>query len=220
MDVSFPLHAEAYKYALHCVDKVYESPIGSNRGPIQVASPNGGVDLFETHDFVSGNGYAWCACFWLSCWAIGANHPFPYLSPGAYALGDWARTNGLTKPVSQLVPGDGCVWHEGSGHISMFESYDPNSGLVHTIDGNWGDKVQRATHRAIDLYAGIHIPEDGIMPVAHHKPYWVIATSVNGHKKLLFTKYATKKRVMGLLPRLLAKYGKNGITIKRSKKKK
>jgi len=217
MKPSYPLHAEAYRYALHCVDKVYESPMGSNHGPIQVTNPNGGVDFFQEHDFVNGTGYPWCVCFWLTCWAVGANKPFSYLSPGAYALGDWSRQNGLTKPITELIPGDGCVWHEGSGHLSMFESYDENTGLVHTIDGNWGDKVQRATHRAMDLYAGIHIPEDGITPPVYHKPYWVIATSANGHKKILFSEYATRKRVLGILPRLLKRYGINGLTIKKSK---
>lgn len=220
MTPTYPLHNKAYEYAKHCIG-VHESPMGSNRGPIQVTSPNGGVDLFQEQDFVPGGGYAWCVDTWLAAWALGANHPFPYLSPGAYALADWAKSHGLTKPITELIPGDGCVWREGSGHLSMFESYDPSTGLVHTIDGNWGDRVQRATHKVSDLYAGIHVPEDPSFPhTITPKPYFVIATSVNGHKKILFSKFATQKKVLGILPRLLTKYGKNGITIKRSMKKK
>lgn len=214
---TFPLHEEAYKYAIHCIG-VHEVPSASNRGPIQVTAPPGGVDFFQEHDFVNGGGYPWCACFWLTCWAEGAKHPFPYLSPGAYALGDWAKANGMAKSVHELVRGDGCVWNEGSGHISMFESYDAITGLVHTIDGNWGDQVIRTTHAASTLRVGIHVPETP-MPVVHHQPYWVIATSVNGHRKILFSQYAARRKVLGVLPRLLKRYGINGITIKRSKRK-
>jgi len=217
MTPTFPLHEKAFAYAEHCIG-VKEVPLGSNRGPIQVTNPNGGVDFFQTHDFVNGGGYAWCACFWLTCWAE-VGHPFPYLSPGAYSLGDWAKANGMSKPVTELVPGDGCVWNEGAGHISMFESYDSSTGTVHTIDGNWGDQVMRATHSAVDLRVGIHISETPTNLPKPPQPYFVIATSVNGHKKILFSKFATRKKVLGILPRILAKYGKNGVTVKRSMRK-
>jgi hypothetical protein len=216
MPVSYPRHQKAHDYAVHCLG-VHESPARSNHGPIQVSNPQGGVDFFETHDFVAGNGYAWCACFWLTCWAE-AGHTIPYRSPGAHALGDWARKAGWAKPINQLIPGDGCDWNEGSGHLSMFERFDAATGLVHTIDGNWGDKVQRATHTVGGLRTGIHVPETGVQPPAP-KPYWVIATSVNGHRKILFTQYATKKRILGLLPRLLHRYGVTGVTVTRSKRK-
>jgi hypothetical protein len=213
----FPKHEKAYLYALHCLG-VHENPMRSNRGEVQVYNPSGGVDFFEDHDFVAGNGYAWCVDLWLTSWAVGAKQPFPYLSPGAYAIGNWAKKNGMAKPISQLVRGDGCVWREGSGHLSMFESYDQSKGLVHTIDGNWGDKVTRVIHKVSDLYVGIHVPETAVK-VSVPKPYFVIATSVNGHKKILFSKYATRRKVLGILPRFLVKYGVNGVTIRRRKKK-
>lgn len=212
----YPKHEKAHSYAKHCVG-VHESPDGSNRGPIQVSNPSGGVDFFEQHDFVNGVGYPWCAAFWLTCWAE-AGHVFPYKSPSAHAIGDWAKKHGWARPISGLVPGDGCDWNEGSGHLSMFESFDPHTGLVHTIDGNWGDRVVRATHRVGSLRVGIHVPETGTIPPAP-KPYFVIATSVNGHRKVLFSQYATEKKVRGMLPRLLKRWGVDGLTIKRSKKK-
>lgn len=214
---NFPKHDKAHQYAVHCLG-VHEVPAQSNRGPIQVSNPSGGVSLFESHDFVGGDGYPWCASFWLTCWAV-AGHAIPYLSPSAYALGNWARKVGWSKPIGQLQPGDGCVWSEGSGHISMFESFDSKTGIVHTIDGNWGDKVVRATHRVGALHTGIHVPETGKMPPAPKVPFWTISTSVNGHRKVLFAKYASQKRIRGILPRLLTRYGKSGITIKRSKRK-
>lgn len=214
--MSFPKHDKALAYARHCIG-VHEIPSGSNRGPIQVVSPSGGVDFFCQHDFVNGVGYPWCAAFWLTCWEI-AGKPFPYKSPGAYALGDYARKQGWAKTILYLIPGDGCVWNEGAGHISMFESYDRRTGLVHTIDGNWNDRVSRTTHHVSRLRVGIHIPEISVIPPPP-PPYFVVATSVNGHRKVLFSQYATQKKVMGVLPRMLAKWGVNGITIKRSKSK-
>lgn len=214
--MKYPKHEKALVYAKHCIG-VHESPNGSNRGPIQVTNPSGGVDFFEEHDFVAGQGYPWCAAFWLTCWAE-VGHPFLYLSPGAHALGDYAKQHGMAKSVHELIPGDGCDWNEGSGHLSMFESYDPATGLVHTIDGNWDNQVMRAIHLVSSLRVGIHVPEEAII-VKPKKPYFVIATSVNGHRKILFSQYATQKTVMGILPRLLSKWGVNGVTIKRSKKK-
>lgn len=212
--ITYPKHEKALAYAKHCLG-VHET--SSNRGPIQVTNPPGGVDFFQQQDFVNGVGYPWCASFWLACWSS-IGHPFPYRSPGAHALGNWAKQHGWAKSINDLIPGDGCDWNEGDGHLSMFESYDRTKGLVHTIDGNWSNKVMRVTHKIGDLRVGIHVPETGVAPPAL-KPYFVIATSVNGHRKILFSQYATQKKVLGILPRLLASWGKNGITIKRSKKK-
>lgn len=216
MTVTYPKHNKALTYARHCLG-VRESPFGSERGPLQVRNPDGGVDFFQAHDFVAGFGYPWCAAFWLTCWEE-AGHIFPYRSPSAHALGNWANQHGWARSIQYLIPGDGCDWNEGSGHISMFESYDHVHGLVHTIDGNWNNQVSRATHRVGNLRVGIHVPETGVKPPAP-KPYFVIATSVNGHRKVLFSQYATQKKVLGILPRLLKHWGMNGITIKRSKKK-
>lgn len=213
----YPKHEKAIAYARHCLN-VRESPRGSNRGPIQVTHPSGGVDFFQQHDFVNGVGYPWCAAFWLTCWEVGAGHSFPYRSPSAHGLGNWARQHGWTRSISQLVPGDGCDWNEGSGHISMFESYDRSRGIVHTIDGNWNNGVYRATHNVRNLRTAIHIPENVAKPPAP-KPFWVIATSVNGHRKVLFTQFATQKKITGLLPKMISRWGANGITIKRGKPK-
>ncbi len=216
MATTFPKHVKAHAYAVHCIG-VHEVPDGSNRGPLQVSNPAGGVDFFETHDFVNGGGYPWCVTLWLTAWAE-AGHALPYKTPSAYAMGDWAKKNGWAKPINQLIHGDGCVWNEGSGHLSMFERFDAATGLVHTVDGNWDNKVMRATHKIGNLRVGIHVPETGVVPPPP-QPYWTIATSANGHKKILFSQYAAKKKVLGLLPRLLERYGKNGITVKRSKRK-
>lgn len=211
---AYPLHDRALAYAVHCLG-VREQPDGSNHGPIQRTHPDGGVDYFEQHDFVPGGGYPWCVTLWLTSWAVGAGHPLPYLSPSAHGQGDWARKNGRAVPVDQLIPGDGCDWSIGSGHLSMFERYDAKTRTVHTVDGNWQNQVQRVAHPLATLRTGIHVPEAKPAPPVP-QPFWVIATSHNGHRQLLFTKFATEAFVLNkILPPLIKRYGKAGITITR-----
>jgi len=213
-----PRHAAAHAYAVHCLG-VHEAPDGTNRGPIQVADPQGGVDFFEQHDFVAGVGYPWCVTLFLTAWAVGAKHPLPYLTPSAHALGDWARKQGWAKTIRDLIPGDGCDWNEGSGHFSMFESFDPKTGLVHTIDGNWNNRVQRATHKIASLRTAVAIPETHRVRKPK-PPLWTVATSASGHKVVLFSQRATETAFLKtILPPLVHRYGKAGLTIRKGKKK-
>lgn len=209
-----PKHAAAVAYLRHCLP-VHESPDGSNRGPIQVRKPVGGVDVFQQHDFVAGVGYAWCVDTWLAA-LDQAGLKWVYRSPGAYAQANWARTHGFARPPGGLIPGDGCVWKIGSGHLSTFLRYSPNRGVIQTIDGNVGNRVQICERPVHLLHTGIHVPEDVSAPQPKPpEPYWVIATSESGHRQLLYTKFATEKQILGVLPRLLAKHGKAGVTITR-----
>jgi hypothetical protein len=48
----------------------------------------------------------------------------------------------------------------------------------------------------------------------------VIAGDEHGKRVLLFSKFATEKTVIGILPRLFAKYGRHGITIQRGEERK
>jgi hypothetical protein len=106
------------------------------------------------------------------------------------------------------------VFNVGSGHIAIFERWEGST--IHTVDGNHNDQVARAARPHSQVAGGIHVPEGiYVAPKPVPKPFWVIATSENGHKKLVFTKFASQATVVKLLPKLLAKYGKNGITIKR-----
>lgn len=214
-------HQKALDYLVHCIN-VHEQPAHSNRGPIQVNKPVGGVDFFEQHDFLIGEGYPWCVCAIQTAWQV-AGRPLPYLTAGAFNLWDWARTAGWLVPLDKCIPGDPIVFEEGAGHASTLERYDASMGLVHTIDGNWDDCVMRVAHPASGVKGalGIHVPEKPpVKPPVVPKPFWVIATSHNGHRVLLFTQYATQARIMSLLPKLMAKYGKSGITITRGGVKK
>ena len=209
----YPKHDATLKWAISQIG-VYESPAHSNRGPIQHAFPKGGVDYFEDSDFLAGHGYPWCASFCLSAWEHGGGKPLPYKTASAYGMLNWARGAGWARSSTQLTPGDLVVFNVGSGHIAIFERWE--GSYIHTVDGNHGDRVARAARPHSQVAGGIHVPELLHKPVPPPpEPFWVIATSENGHKKLVFTKFATQKKVASLLPALLAKYGKNGITIKR-----
>lgn len=210
----FPLHDEALSYARSQLG-VYESPLGTNRGSVQRTHPVGGVDFYQSHDIIPGVGYPWCVTLALTAWEVGANHPLPYKTAGAYALLQWARSVGWYRYSTNCIPGDILIFNYGSGHAAMLESQAGNN--VVTIDGNWNNRVMRCTHSRFHCLGGVHIPEAAKLPPPPPapKPYWVIATDHKGKRVLLFSKFASEKTVLSLLPKLFAKYGKQGVTIKR-----
>ena len=208
----YPLHEKAVAYLLS-QQGVHESPWGSNRGPIQRAFPRGGVDYYEDHDFLAGHGYPWCVTTWLTAWAV-AGKPIPYKTASVYAMLNWARGAGWAVSARNLVPGDGVAFNIGSGHWGTFLRWEGD--MIVTIDGNTSDQVAIRKRPHHQVAGGVHVPEVAAKPVKPlPEPFWVITTSENGHKKMVFTKFATEKKVRGMLPKLLAKYGKNGLTIKR-----
>jgi len=148
---------------------IHESPAHSNRGP---GVP--GVSWFEQHDFVAGDGYPWCVTLCLSAYAE-CGHPLPYRTPGAWALLDWHKqhTPGwvVTAP-SRLKPGAVCIWKEGSGHASLFKSYNATARTITTVDGNWNDSVQLVVHPAGMLKGAIVVPEPAaqVVPVVKVAP--------------------------------------------------
>lgn len=210
--MSFPKHDAAVAYARSQIG-VHEDPWGSNRGPIQRIIPRGGVDYYQEHDFLTGHGYPWCVDLGLTAWAV-AGRPLPYKTAGAYDMLRWARANGWVRPSKDCVPGDLMVWHIGAGHLSILETQ--LGDRVTTIDGNHNNQVSRVTRSRSLLAGAIHVPEKVVtLPKPVPEPFWVIATSASGTRVLLFSRFASEKTVAGMLPRLLARYGKAGITIRR-----
>lgn len=212
----FPQHAKAIAYLRPLVEVVHEQPMGSNRGPVQHTSPTGGVDFFQQHDFLAGVGYPWCVDTWLTAWEVGAGRKLPYRTAGAYEMLRWAKQVGWFKASADCVPGDALVFQVGAGHLATLEA-QAGPDFVKTIDGNHGNKVARATRPRSTCLGGIHVPEDKAPDPPAPMPFWVIATSVDGHRKLVFSQFATEKTVLGLLPRLVVKYGRSGVTITRGK---
>jgi hypothetical protein len=200
--MGYPLHDHVVKIAIGEIG-VRERPLGSNTGPR--------VSEYQAATFLRGTGWPWCAAFAAWCWRQ-AGRPLPYPTPGAYDLLRWARQAGWVVPASGAMPGDIVVFGIGAGHVGILEQVA--DGLVHTVDGNTSDMVARRV-RPVSTVAGyVHVPEHP-MPAPEPKPFWVIATSESGQRKLLFTRFATERTVLGLLPQLLDRYGKAGITIRR-----
>lgn len=206
--MSFPVHEKALAAAKSQVG-VREVPMGSNTGPM--------VRVYQNATFLGGSGWPWCAAF--TCWVWErAGHPLPYKTASAYGMLNWARGAGWVIPSKQLTPGDMVVFNVGSGHIGIFERW--GGEVCHSIDGNHLNMVARASRHHSLVAGGIHVPERVHVDVHVPEPYWVIAGSENGHRKLLFSKFATEKQILGLLPRLIQKYGGGkGITIQRGKER-
>jgi hypothetical protein len=205
---NFPLHDKAVASAVSQIG-VQEHPLGSNSGER--------VRQYQSATFLGGTGWPWCVAFCLWCWKQ-AGHQLPYKTASAYGMLNWARGAGWAIPSAGLVPGDGVAFNVGSGHFAMFERWEGD--YIHTIDGNHNNAVGRAVRHKSLVAGGIHVPEAAHAPVHVPKPYWVIAGSERGHRVLVFSKFATEKTVLGLLPRLFKKYGRAGITIKKGGERK
>lgn len=213
--MSYPKHDSVVKWAQHQIG-VYETG-GSNRGPQQKWNPPGGVDFFQDFDFLAGRGYPWCISFCLAGWSEGGKRPLPYKSAGAYDIFSWAKRNGWARPSRDCIPGDLIIFNIGAGHGAILEKPIGADGLVHTVDGNVSNRVMRKTRHVSQVRGGIHIPETPVAPIKPlPRPYWVVTTSVNGKRVVVFSKFATEKTVLGLIPRWVTKY-KGGITIKKGK---
>lgn len=171
---------------------IHETPAHSNRGP---GDP--GVSFFEQHDFVAGEGYPWCVCTVLTAYAL-SGHPLPYLTPGAWALLAWHEQHTPSWVVhapNKLKPGCICVWNEGSGHASVFKSYDAASKVIVTVDGNWNDRVTDPVEHPVSQLRGAIIVPD--IPQQHPKkitkpPMFDLATSHNGHIQIVATNTGPK----------------------------
>ena len=206
--MSFPIHEKVVRIASGEIG-VHEEPMGSNSGPR--------VRQYQRATFLGGTNWPWCAA-WV-CWVWKqAGHPLPYPTASAYGMLDWAKRAGWVIPSKQLTPGDPVVFNVGSGHVSIFSHWKGDT--IHTIDGNHFNAVLKAARPHHLVAGGIHVPERMHHNVHVPKPYWVIAGDEHGKRVLLFSKFATEKQVLGLLPRLLAKYGRHGITIQRGDERK
>jgi hypothetical protein len=100
----------------------------------------------------------------------------------------------------------------------MFEKFDAAAKVVHTVDGNWEDKVVRVGHPVSLLRGCVHIHETGQAPAPKpaSPPIFEVVTSAAGTKTVVWS--GTRKGLTGALARLLAKFP-GGFTIRRKKKK-
>jgi hypothetical protein len=187
--------------------------VGDNEGPF--------VEACQNDTFHGGTGWPWCAAFVCHVAKL-CGVPLAYNSAGAHDLADHHEAS--RQSIDSARPGDVCDWVTGEGHTSILVAKGP-PGSWTTIDGNWGDAVAEPTHPVSELRKVWRIPGvDNTPPARKPKiPVYTIATSHNGHRKLLFVtkhEHGGKKRVAHWIVRhTLAKVAPNGITIKRAKRR-
>ena len=133
-----------------------EAPPGSNRGPF--------VQYCQSHTWLGGSGWAWCAAFVVTAVQEGGGEEYPDKTAGAWDLLARATKRGWAVGASKVKPGDLVVFNIGSGHVGVVEQI--KNGQVTSIDGNSGDAVKRCT-RPLGLGRGfVSWPEN--LPA--HKP--------------------------------------------------
>lgn len=181
---------------------VHEQPLGSNNGD-EVRRYQAATWL--TPPRPGATGWPWCVAFWQWC-SREAGLAMPYKGAGAYALLDWAKKQGWTTRTP--VPGDAVVFGIGAGHVGVYDHADQQ--LVHTIDGNWTDRVVAVAHPAPKVRGYVHIPE-AAEPRPVKPPRFEVVSSASGHEKILYVSGA--RAVARKLPELLNRYG--GLTIRR-----
>lgn len=93
------------------------------------------------------NGQPWCAAF--STWAWdNAGYHVTWSNPN-YVPAIWndAKSQGWAANISQAQPGDMIIFDwQGDGtpdHVGIVEAVDPNTGRIHTIEGNSSDQLRR-----------------------------------------------------------------------------
>jgi hypothetical protein len=204
--VAVTQHQKALKFAQDHLGE-HELPSGSNTGPF--------VLLCQRATWLAGTKWPWCVAFVHLAWKE-SGQTLPWRTAGSFDLLKRARKAGWAVSIEKAIPGDACVWNIGAGHCSMLESFDARAKMVHTIDGNWGDKVARVAHPVSQLRGCVHIHESAdARPAKPAKPpMFEVVTSASGTSKVIWS--GTRKGLTGALARLLAKFP-GGITIRRGK---
>lgn len=183
----------------------HESPMGTNRGPF--------VFKCQEATFLNGTGWPWCAAF-ICRVAKECGVPLAYNGAGAHDIAD----HHVSVSLATAHAGDVVDFNIGSGHTGILVSKGP-PGFVTTIDGNWGDSVQRVQHPINVIRKVWRIPGVNGHPIVHRrhrKPLWVIATSASGHRKVILRAHHRSRVIRWLLHHRLLKHG---ITISRRKQR-
>jgi hypothetical protein len=112
---------------------VHEWPSGSNRGPVVKYLNATGL----------GGGYPWCAAFVTWILKQCGFKKFPPNPASAHSWAVWAKSKGITKPISKSKKGDLWVWEWGNGdgmydHIGFCDDSKPGDATAYYIDGNVG----------------------------------------------------------------------------------
>lgn len=151
-----------------------ENPPGSNRGEF--------VQFCQSHTWLKGTGWPWCAAFVVTAISEGAGVGYPCPTASAFGLLADAKKRGWDLPAnsSLVVPGDIVVFDIGSGHTGIVTKV--TSKQVFSIDGNAGDSVKACVRLRSTVRGFVHWPED--LPPRKRTPFVKTASSASGSRKL------------------------------------
>lgn len=124
---------------------VREDPMGSNSGPR--------VRVYQSHTFLGGTGWPWCAAFVNFCMDM-AGVGLPYKTAGVPDLHGWAQRHGWVVALPE--PGDIATWN-GDAHTNLVERVEGST--IHCIDGNHEDQVMRSVRPRGEATAFIRNPK-------------------------------------------------------------
>lgn len=200
----YPKHDAVVKWAEGELG-IHEDPPGSNTGER--------VRFYQRHTWLGGTNWPWCAAFDDTAWEVGGGYKLPFPSAGAHDLGDRARAAGWVTTIDKLIPGDLLDWNVGSGHLSIFLSYDPKTKKIRSIDGNVSDRVDYRERSAALLRYAIHVPEKPVVvpPIVKKPPRYEVVTSESGTTKVVYV--SGPKAVARKLEYLLRRFG--DVTVRR-----
>jgi hypothetical protein len=149
-DTGSELGAKALEVAISWIGKGEEG--GNNSGPFVESLHR------KEYDGDPDDDGAWCAAFVSSCFEQACDElelemPFRR-SGGAKSLMKRVGKVGSFVTAPDIQPGDVVAWDRGDvgswqGHVGIVERYDPETGFLHTVEGNTGrypSKVRRKVH--------------------------------------------------------------------------
>lgn len=185
---------------------VREDPPGSNTGAR--------VRFYQRHTWLPGTKWPWCAAFVDTAWEVGGGYKLPFPSAGAHDFGNRAKAAGWVTKIEKLIPGDILDWNIGTGHLSLFLSFDPKTGMIRSRDGNVSDQVVDKERNVSLLRYAIHVPEKPTKPLPPHvtkPPRYQVVTSESGTEKVVYV--SGPRAVARKLQYLLRRFG--DVTIRR-----
>lgn len=110
------------------------------------------------------NGVAWCAEFVTVCEHEGGNDSFQGSASCSVLVGRYQDgTNGTWLGGAPESGAEGFLGSRGQDHTILVELVEGSA--VHSIEGNWGDRVCRVTRDASEFYGfGLPVYDDGPQP--------------------------------------------------------
>lgn len=152
-----------------------EVPAGSNRGPF--------VEFCQSHTWLKGTGWPWCAAFAVTAIEEGAGVKYPDPTAGAWDLLARAAKRGWAAGPTEwkrVQPGDLVVFNIGSGHVGVVERIDGKG--VTSIDGNASDMVKRCVRPLSTVRGFVRWPDE--LPGRARSPLFHVVGSESGTRKL------------------------------------